>query len=229
MGLKKYTVSKNKYYMNNDWKNHNQHSLEMELTSKCTLGCPSCPRNLDGKGQNERWDFGHFDTNLAKHIADTTSYYQYLFIGCYGDVIYHPDFLEICDYYQNTRNKKLVIHTNGSAKPKKFWDTAASLTWNKQTEFHFAVDGLSDTNHIYRINSKWDQIEYAMRTMCSIPYGKRPVMIWKYLIFPYNEHQVEQARELAAEIGFDKFHAVRSWRGPKRYPAEMRDLYVFKD
>ena len=202
--------------------------LEVELTSKCTLECPSCVRNTTASQLNKSaWDHGHLPTHIAKRIADTTNFKRYLFVGCYGDPIYHPDFLEICDYYQNTRHKLLHIHTNGSAKPKKFWEQASELNWSKYSEFVFSVDGLSDTNHIYRINSKWDQIEYAMRTMCSIPRERRPQMIWKYLIFPYNEHQVEQARELAAEIGFDEFSPRRSWREAAQYPAELRHLYAF--
>jgi MoaA/NifB/PqqE/SkfB family radical SAM enzyme len=207
-----------------DWESQ---ALEVELTTKCTLECPSCPRSLDPAENQSVWDTGHMPTEFAKRIADTTNFTRYLFVGCYGDAIYHPDFLEICDYYQNSKGKRLHIHTNGSAKPKKFWDTAAQMKWSPATEFVFSVDGLADTNHLYRINSKWDQIEYAMRTMCSIPPGRKPYMVWKYLVFPYNQHQVEQARQLAEEIGFDEFSPRRSWRTADQYPSSLRHLYVF--
>ena len=72
-------------------------ALEIELTTKCTLGCPACPRNklLDKK---EDWDVGHLNTDLAKKLIDDPSYGNLLFVGCYGDPIYHPDFIEIMHY-----------------------------------------------------------------------------------------------------------------------------------
>lgn len=208
--------------------NHHTQTLEIELTTKCTLGCPACPRHTEGPELKEYWDHGHIDTDLAKRVADETNYNRYAFVGCYGDPIYHPDFLEICDYYLNEKQKSIMVHTNGSAKPKKFWDQAAAMDWSRAI-FVFSVDGLSDTNHIYRINSKWDQIEYAMKAMASIPYNQAPELVWKFIKFPYNQHQIKQASELAYSMGFNKFEVIDSWRLPGRYRTPDRDLYVFKN
>lgn len=207
-------------------------SLEIELTTKCVLECPACPR-VNRRNHPESpepisyWDHGHMDTEVAKNIARYTDFRRYLFVGCYGDAIYHPDFLELCDYYQNTCNKLLTIHTNGSAKSKKFWDQAADMHWKRSTEFVFSVDGLEDTNHIYRINAKWHQIEYGMRAMLNIPKWRRPKLIWKFIVFPYNHHQVQQASELAASMGFDRFEASKSWRQGHLYRTEDTKLYDF--
>ena len=38
-------------------------SLEIELTTKCTLGCPSCPRN-NPYDSRKLWDVGHIDTDM---------------------------------------------------------------------------------------------------------------------------------------------------------------------
>lgn len=205
-------------------------SLEIELTSKCTLECPGRPRvnrrsNSQFQESPSYWDHGHMDTELVKRIARDTSFRKYLFVGCYGDAIYHPDFLEICDYYQNTCKKTLMIHTNGSAKSKKFWDQAASMTWDNKSEFVFSVDGLEDTNHIYRVNAKWDQIMYGMKSMLSIPSARRPRMVWKFIVFPYNQHQVQQAQEMAIAMGFDEFQAAKTWRLAKIYRTDNPKLY----
>ena len=65
-------------------------TLEIELTTKCTLGCPACPRNNPFE-KKEDWDVGHLDKNIVKSFADTSAERSYLFVGCYGDPIYHPD------------------------------------------------------------------------------------------------------------------------------------------
>lgn len=207
-------------------------SLEIELTTACVLQCPGCSRvnkinHPVFQETRDIWDHGHIDTEFVKNIARDTDFRRYFFVGCYGDAIYHPDFLEICDTFQNQYNKQLVIHTNGSAKPKKFWDQAASMTWNKKTEFIFSVDGLEDTNHIYRVNAKWDQIMYGMKSMLSIPPNRRPRVVWKFLVFPYNQHQVEQAKLMAQQMGFYEFRASKSWRVSGQYNSTNTDVFNF--
>ena len=85
--------------------------LEIELTTKCTLGCPACPRNHEWDKPGD-WDVGHMNTDLAKSFANDPKDRQHLFVGCYGDPIYHPDFIDIVRYYVD-RNKRIMIHTNG--------------------------------------------------------------------------------------------------------------------
>jgi hypothetical protein len=45
-----------------------------------------------------------------------------------------------------------------------------------------------------------------------MPEERRPSTLWKWIEFPYNQHQTDKARELAKELGFDKFEARRSTR-----------------
>ena len=40
----------------------------------------------------------------------------------------------------------------------------------------------------------------------------KPKLIWQMLVFPYNEHQVEQAQTLSKQLGFDEFVYSRSLR-----------------
>ena len=194
--------------------NRYEHSLEVELTSKCTLQCPACSRTHNNQ-QKDIWDAGHMPLDFVKQLCDTTDYNRYLFVGCYGDVIYHPDFIEICDYYIKS-GKKLLIHTNGSLRPQKWWDALAALPWKKSRHiFCFSIDGLADTNHFYRINAKWDTIIRGVETLANAP--SRPRLEWKFIKFPYNKHQVEQARQLSSDLGFDEFDIVESMRSKNLY------------
>jgi MoaA/NifB/PqqE/SkfB family radical SAM enzyme len=197
--------------------------MEIELTTKCTLGCPACPRN-DPHDDKANWDVGHLDTNIAKSFASTTSASDYLFVGCYGDPIYHPDFIDIVRHYVD-RDKKITIHTNGSFKKQKWWDELASLNWTTKQRFTFSVDGLEDTNPIYRIRSDWKSIIMGMRTMGSLPKDRKPWLEWKYLVFPYNKHQVPEARKLAEEIGIDSYKPVKSERDIDNYHVPNNEIY----
>ena len=197
--------------------------LEIELTTKCTLGCPACPRN-DPMSSKEDWDVGHLDTDIAKSFADDPNERSYLFVGCFGDPIYHPDFIDIVKYYID-RNKRVTIHTNGSFKKQKWWDELASLNWTTKQKFTFSVDGLEDTNHIYRIRADWKSIMTGMKTMGSLPEHRKPWLEWKMLVFPYNEHQVAEAEQLANDIGMGMFSPVKSERGIAQYKVDHREIY----
>ena len=48
---------------------------------------------------------------------------------------------------------------------------------------------------------------------------------WKFLVFPYNEHQVEDARKLANSLGMDRFLPVTSEREIEFYNTDTPELY----
>ena len=206
---------------------HNQieDTLELEITSKCVLQCPACARtNETSSDEKSQWDHGHLEKELLFDMCDNTNFKRYLFVGCYGDPIYHPDFLEICEYFLS-KGKKISIHTNGSAKPEKFWQQASQINWTGCI-FTFSVDGLEDTNHLYRINAKWNQVFTGMNYMANIPKDRKPNLQWKFLVFSYNKHQIDKARELAMSIGFNKFSPEESFRNPGAYNTDNVNLYV---
>ncbi len=207
--------------------------LEIELTTKCTLGCPACPRN-DPKIPKKEWDVGHIDTDLIIDVINQTpnkwseNKGKLLFVGCYGDPLYHPDFIKI---YSHASHKEVetLIHTNGSFKTQAWWDKLISTTrWSNSQTWEFSVDGLEDTNHLYRINSKWNSIMLGMESLSKMlkdkTYVTRPRIIWKYLVFPYNQHQVQEAEELAYSYGFE-FHPVKSERAVASYKVDNNHIY----
>jgi len=184
-------------------------SVEIELTTKCTLECPACPRTYRKLDGDTSWDTGHLNKNIVYQTFDSSDFQSIRFVGSYGDCIYHPDFIEIarraCD-----SDKKIRFETNGSHRKPKFWKQLSELPWNNRKEFRFAIDGLEDTNHIYRKNSVWKDIVMAVETLAR--GNNKPKLIWQMLVFPYNEHQVEQAQSLSKELGFDEFLYSKSLR-----------------
>jgi hypothetical protein len=73
--------------------------------------------------------------------------------------------------------------------------------FNKHSWIKFSLDGLEDTNGIYRIGVDYNKVVANMRAF--IDGGGRA--IWKFVTFKWNEHQVEQAEALSKEYGCYKF------------------------
>ena len=128
--------------------------------------------------------------------------------GNLGDPIVARDSLEVFDYFRQNNNKMwLSMNTNAGAKPVEWWRELAGV-YGRMGAVIFSVDGLRDTNHLYRQNVVWDNVERNMRAF--IDAGGRAR--WDYIIFKHNEHQVEEAEQLAQDWGVERFQKKKSGR-----------------
>ncbi len=131
--------------------------------------------------------------------------------GNYGDPIIARDTLEIYRYLRsNNELMALAMHTNGSARTRDWWKALAE-TMNSSVRGDyctFSIDGLGDTNHLYRRNTVFDRIIENVEAF--IQAGG--VAHWDYIVFEHNEHQVEEARALAIKLGFENFNVKRTTR-----------------
>lgn len=190
--------------------------LNIDSSSRCNLSCPGCSRtraissgtNLDISDMPMEYFYAlvrpeNRITNLSYNLS-------------LSDPIYSGVFVEQLEYLNTLGNDrpKVNISTNASGRNEKWWKHLAKILDNKD-RVEFAIDGLEDTNHIYRVNSKWPSIMQAANTLRENWPGK---MMWRYVIFEHNVHQVKQAKELAIQLGFDMFRPVV---GDGRTPREM--------
>ena len=117
----------------------------------------------------------------------------------------------------------MFFSTNGSGRPTKWWETFATYL-NPVNPMNsafpgdvveFAVDGLEDTNPIYRVNAKWNSIQNGIKTLRENYTGQ---LVWRYIVFEHNYHQVVEAQQIARDLGLDQFHAIL---GDDRTPEHM--------
>jgi organic radical activating enzyme len=183
-------------------------SFHIEPTSKCTLECPLCDRT---------WFYETFKKRNL-HEINVDNIIQFVGVnanvsmcGNNGDPIYHSEFLELCQKFKDN-NCSLHIHTNGSAKTKAWWEKLKNIL-TKDDCITFALDGLEDTNHLYRKNAKWDSIMTAVKTLKNKDFK----MVWQFIPFKHNQHQIYDASNLSKELGFDEFNLLPSdrWLGNK--------------
>ena len=192
--------------MTKPWHIDNIKILHIEPTSKCNLACPQCPRNVLGEGLNpdllrEDLPLQWFQDQLPnKFIQQLDKIY---FCGDFGDACIHSDLLEIISYLKSVKpNLVIGINTNGSLRTTKWWSECASILTHPKDYVMFAIDGLEDTNHIYRRNSNWKKIMENVEAYISNGGNA----LWEYLVFQHNKHQVDQAKKLAHDMGFNWFN-----------------------
>ena len=78
----------------------------------------------------------------------------------------------------------------------------------KNVEVIFSIDGLEDTNHIYRRNVIWNKLI----DNCTSYINAGGKAHWDMLVYKHNQHQVDDCMELAKTLGFTWFRAKVSKR-----------------
>lgn len=186
--------------------------MHIEVTNRCNAACPMCMRfyqnspllrpdlelgEISGE-QFKNW----FSPDFLKQID------LILFCGVHGDPCVAKDILEIVEYIiQSSPKTRIRFNTNGGMRNPEFWTKMGNLlkTWS-QHWITFSIDGLEDTNHLYRRNVKWEKLIANVKAFTDTG----AVAIWDYLIFRHNEHQVDEAKALAHSLNFSQFRPKKA-------------------
>jgi MoaA/NifB/PqqE/SkfB family radical SAM enzyme len=83
----------------------------------------------------------------------------------------------------------------------------------------FSIDGLEDTHKLYRQGANFNKI--INHAKAYIDAGGKA--IWDYLVFGHNEHQIEEARKMANDLGFKEFIVKKTGRFFSNLQLENKD------
>jgi MoaA/NifB/PqqE/SkfB family radical SAM enzyme len=193
------------------YKYANIRNVHLEITQKCQAACPMCDRNENGGTDNKHITNAELSLEDCKKIfsPEFVSQLDTMYMcGNLGDPIMATDTLEVFKYFrEHNPTMWLSMNTNAGARDSKWWTELASVLGHKGAVI-FSVDGLRDTNHIYRQNVNWDKVENSMKSFIAGGGKAR----WDFIIFDHNQHQVEEAKQLSIDMGFDKFVSKKTAR-----------------
>jgi MoaA/NifB/PqqE/SkfB family radical SAM enzyme len=185
--------------------------IHLEITQACQAACPMCDRNQNGGELNPHIDLSELTLEDCKKIfsPEFISQLNNMYMcGNLGDPIVAQDTLEVFRYFrQHNSTMWLSMNTNAGARDSNWWKNLAAV-FNGKGAVIFSVDGLEDTNHLYRQNVKWSIVENSIKSFISAGGRAR----WDFLIFEHNQHQVDEARVLSEQWGFEKFVAKKTGR-----------------
>ena len=185
--------------------------LEIENSSICNAACPQCAREF--KPNNHNWFKQTFLLNeffldrIPENIYNSLKIIS--FAGVVGDPCAAPNFLDVCQIVKSKAPQaKIKISTNGGMKNVEFWKNLGSLLKNTEHLIYFAIDGLEDTNHLYRKNVNWSKVIDNASAFINAGGNAH----WQFIVFKHNEHQIDEATKLARNLGFSNFIAKQSHR-----------------
>ena len=176
-------------------------SLSIEPTTSCNLRCPECPSGLRSFSRPT----GMLDKTFFKEILDQVhSRVFYLVFYFQGEPFLNPDFLEMIRYAS-----KKKMYTATSTNAHYFNDELARKTIESGIDrLIISIDGTSqDTYEQYRIGGSLDKVLDGTKKI--VEWKRKlnsatPFLVFQFLVVRPNEHQVDEVKKLAKEIGVDK-------------------------
>ena len=206
----------------------NKNRLHIELTSRCTLACPACARTVWKNLLKTPIPKADLDIDSLAKFLDCDkgrSIDRFLLCGDIGDPIYYPQLFDFIKRFRDT--KKFDIRTNGSYQTEEFWNTLASLLGPQDT-ITFGIDGLEDTNQLYRKNSDWKSIMLGVDIMAKSSTN----VLWQTIVFKFNQDHLDKIQAFAESKGTKFFTRISDrFNDDNLIPAQqhVQTQFLFKE
>jgi sulfatase maturation enzyme AslB (radical SAM superfamily) len=203
--------------------------IHFEISNACNASCLGCGRTGDFQaGQEGPLKATHLSLETTARLLqspEVATVDNILVCGNSGDPMASPlagDFIALL--IKSLPRARISLHTNGSLGQKDTWSRLGQLSQQHPSFIvKFSIDGLEDTNHLYRIGVKFDKIIKNATTFIE----KGGQAFWKMVEFPSSKHQVEECRQKSREMGFVGFE-LRAPYCNKRVPGYDLDLVLEK-
>ena len=184
--------------------------LHLESTDVCQAACPACARETDTLFDKSR--HSHLTIDMIQRILPESGLRlldKMFMCGNYGDPAAGKHTLDIYRYFRSINPEiTLGMNTNGAIQNIHWWQTLGELFHRQQDYVVFSIDGLEDTNHVYRRGVSWHKL--MENVLAYIKTGASAH--WDMLVYRHNEHQVDACQQLAKQLGFRWFRAKVSRR-----------------
>ena len=176
-------------------------SISFEPTTSCNLRCPECPSGLRAfsrpTGMLQKDFFTETIDDIHQHLLYLIFYFQ-------GEPYLNPDFLEMVKYASSKK-----IYTATSTNAHYLTDEAAKKTVESGLDrLIISIDGTTqDVYKQYRVGGNLNKVLEGAKNIIKWRKelnSKTPFVFFQFLVVKPNEHQIEDIKKLAKEIGVDE-------------------------
>lgn len=184
--------------------------LHLESTDVCQAACPLCARETDAEFDSKQQHHLSMEKILQVFDAEQIALLDKMFMcGNYGDPAAGQHTLDICQKFRRL-NPGIVLgmNTNGALRNSDWWHELGTVFNQPRDYVVFSIDGLEDTNSIYRKNVDWHKLMTNVRAFVAAGGSAH----WDMLVYRHNQHQVETCKQLAQDLEFTWFRAKVSKR-----------------
>src|SRR5260370_19608400 len=163
----------------------------IEPTLFCILRCPACPTGLQlglRPSASIKWD-------LFKSVVDEIGDYIFsLYMYNWGEPLLHKQTPEMIRYAKE-KDVQITLSTNISIKFSD--DYIEPLVKSGLDTLVVSLDGTTEETYgKYRVRGDFDLVPYTMQRIQAANMklsSHTPSVVWQFLVFKHNEHQIQQA------------------------------------
>lgn len=176
-------------------------SIAIEPTTSCNLRCPECPSGLRQFtrpiGMLEPTFFKKTIDEVYKELIYLTFYFQ-------GEPYLNPNFLDMVRYASDKE-----IYTSTSTNAHYLTKEQAKKTVeSKLDRLIISIDGTTqETYEQYRIGGQLQKVIDGTKNIIDAKRelkSNTPHVVFQFLVVKPNEHQLEDVKKLAHELGVDE-------------------------
>ena len=180
--------------------------INIDISNRCPLECMRCQRQTNFTLEGRKVYGREATMDEIRKLSDYFSSFN--FCGQLSDPVHHPKFIEILDYLYK-KDIQVTVHNASSQKPMKWYIKAFQA--HPKAKWIFAIDGLPEESNMYRINQDGEKL---YRVMLEAKKHLKQTPSWQFIVFSYNEHNLEKAKKMAVDEGlmFIVLHSSR-WMG----------------
>jgi len=183
-------------------------SIRLEASTVCQLKCPSCPTATGQTGK--KLGAGVLKFSDFKDIVDKNPRISKIELSNWGEIFLNKELLKIIKY---AYKRNVALHANVNLNNVSD-DVLKGLVKYKFQRITCSIDGASqETYSIYRVNGNFNQVIENIKAINKFKaryYSRFPVLIWQFVVFGHNEHEISKARKMAEDLNM-KFRAKLSW------------------
>ncbi len=201
--------------------------LTFDPTNVCQLKCPLCPTGLRIQDRGP----GRARMHIFEHLMDEVGDYVF-FLDFYnwGEPLLNKNLEQML---RLAADRKIVTSMSTNLSLPLSDERIYSLVTSGLSEIIVSIDGTSQESYgTYRREGKFELAFENMRRILEMKkrHGlTRPVVVWRFYVFRFNEHEIGRARELAAEIGVDRLVFGTPFLDDGRFPLSPADREAMKE
>jgi radical SAM protein with 4Fe4S-binding SPASM domain len=175
--------------------------VEIEPTTSCNLRCPQCPSGLREFSR----DTGMLDMPMFTRLVDELApELVYVILYFQGEPFLNKKFLDFVNYAASKN-----LYTATSSNGHYFTDEMARATVESGLDrLIISIDGTTqDTYSKYRRGGNLEKVINGTKNLLKWKEelgSNTPHIIWQFIAFRHNEHQIPEFKKLAKEVGVDE-------------------------
>ncbi|MFT5157213.1 MAG: radical SAM protein with 4Fe4S-binding SPASM domain [Bacteroidia bacterium] len=174
-------------------------SISIEPTTSCNLRCPQCPSGLRSFTRDTGMLPEELNQKIIDELAPTLTYITYYF---QGEPYLNPSFLDMVAY-ASKHNIYTATSTNAHYLTPEVSERTVKSGLKRMI---ISIDGTTqDTYGKYRIGGNLEKVLEGTKNIVDAKkkFGKGPYIMWQFIAFGHNEHQLKEVKNLAKKYGVD--------------------------